>query len=271
MPQSKKNTTQKPEHTACRVRVSTSKTTGKPTEKANSEQLRPGASYPTPQMALELLHARYPDVACALEYHADPWRLLVMARLSAQCTDARVNEVSKTLFAVFPNAAAMAAGDLTQIEQIVRPCGLFRTKARNIRDASAILIEKYGGVVPDDMDALLTLPGVGRKIANLILGDVYGQPAIVADTHCIRLSGRMGFCNSKDPVKVEFALKDLIPPAEQSDFCHRLVWFGREVCRAQNPACDDCPFPCKRVKKVLKNTQKTTTKETNQTKDDCAS
>ena len=190
------------------------------------------------------LKERYPEAECALEYHGEPWRLLVMARLSAQCTDARVNIVCRELFERFPTPRAMADAPIEQIEDIVRPCGLFRTKARNIKDACAVLITQHGGVLPDDMDTLLTLPGVGRKIANLLLGDIYHRPAIVADTHCIRISGRLGLvpkgCTS--PEGVERALVSLIEPEEQSDFCHRIVWFGREVCRARGPRCEECPL-----------------------------
>lgn len=206
----------------------------------------------TPEMAVRLLKERYPTVSCALEYGEDPWRLLVMGRLSAQCTDARVNEVCRELFRVFPTAQEMAQAELGEIEALIRSCGLYRMKAKNLRDASRMLLEKYDGKVPDTMEELLTLPGVGRKIANLLLGDIYHQPAIVADTHCIRISGRMGFCQSKDPLQVERALVKIIPPEEQSDFCHRLVWFGREVCRAQNPDCGNCPFPCKQEIKRTK-------------------
>jgi endonuclease-3 len=167
-----------------------------------------------------------------------------MGRLSAQCTDARVNIVCRDLFARFPTPKAMAEGAIEEIEDIVRPCGLYRTKARNIKDACALLVEQYGGVLPDSMDALLTFPGVGRKIANLLLGDIYHRPAIVADTHCIRISERLGLTprGCKDPVKTEKALVPLIAPEEQSDFCHRIVWFGREVCTARSPKCDTCPL-----------------------------
>lgn len=190
------------------------------------------------------LKERYPSAECALKYDGEPWRLLVMGRLSAQCTDARVNIVCEDLFAKFPTAAAMAAAPIEEIEAIVRPCGLFHTKAADIKAACALLVEEHGGVLPDDMDTLLTFPGVGRKIANLLLGDIYHKPAIVADTHCIRISGRLGFvpADCKDPVKVEKALVPLIPPEEQSDFCHRLVWFGREICSARAPKCADCPL-----------------------------
>lgn len=184
----------------------------------------------------------YPDAACALESGGDPWRLLVMGRLSAQCTDARVNTVCRELFAHFPDAAAMAAAPLEEIEKLVYSCGVYKVKAKNIRDFSAIITEKYGGRVPDSMEELLTLPGVGRKIANLILGDVYGKPAIVADTHCIRISNRLGLCDSKVPEKVERTLSALVAPEKQSDFCHRLVQFGRDTCDARKPKCEACPF-----------------------------
>ena len=184
----------------------------------------------------------YPDAACALVSGGDPWRLLVMGRLSAQCTDARVNTVCRELFAHFPDAAAMAAAPLEEIEKLVYSCGVYKVKAKNIRDFSAIITEKYGGRVPDSMEELLTLPGVGRKIANLILGDVYGNPAIVADTHCIRISNRLGLCDSKVPEKVESTLSALVAPEKQSDFCHRLVQFGRDTCDARKPKCEACPF-----------------------------
>lgn len=184
----------------------------------------------------------YPDAACALESGGDPWRLLVMGRLSAQCTDARVNTVCRELFAHFPDAAAMAAAPLEEIEKLVYSCGVYKVKAKNIRDFSAIITEKYGGRVPDSMEELLTLPGVGRKIANLILGDVYGKPAIVADTHCIRISNRLGLCDSKVPEKVERTLSALVATEKQSDFCHRLVQFGRDTCDARKPKCEACPF-----------------------------
>ncbi len=184
----------------------------------------------------------YPDAECALEYGGDPWRLLVMARLSAQCTDARVNIVSRELFSEFPTAEAMASADLSRVEEIVKPCGLYRMKAINIVDASRMLLSAYGGRVPDSMEELLALPGVGRKIANLLLGDIYGLPAIVCDTHCIRICGRLGLYpeREKDPAKVEKILRELIEPSEGSDFCHRIVLFGRETCTARSPKCEGC-------------------------------
>jgi len=186
----------------------------------------------------------YPDSQCALLYGGDPWRLLVMAILSAQCTDARVNIVSRGLFDRFPTAASMGEGDIADIEDSIRSCGLYRTKAANIKESSRIIASRFGGEVPSDMDKLLELPGVGRKIANLLRGDVFGLPAIVCDTHCIRLSGRLGYCSrdEKNPVKIEKILQEIIDPYEQSDFCHRLVFFGREYCTARSPRCARCPI-----------------------------
>ena len=188
------------------------------------------------------LEERYPAAECALKYEGDAWRLLVMGRLSAQCTDARVNIVCEELFKKFPTCADMAAAKYEDVEKIVFPCGVYRVKAANIVDFSKIIMERFGGKVPDTMDDLLTLPGVGRKIANLILGDVYGKPAIVADTHCIRISNRLGLSESKVPEKTEKALRELVTPETSADFCHRLVMFGREVCSARAPKCGECPF-----------------------------
>lgn len=188
------------------------------------------------------LKERYPDAMCALEYGNDPWRLLVMGRLSAQCTDARVNIVCKDLFLKYPDVYAMAKAENKDVEALVFSCGVYKVKAANIIDFSKMIVENFGGNVPDNMDDLLTLPGAGRKIANLILGDIYHKPAIVADTHCIRISNRLGFCESDDPKKVEFALSEIIEPKEQSDFCHRLVMFGRDVCSSRSPKCEECPF-----------------------------
>ena len=188
------------------------------------------------------LKERYPIASCSLEYEQDAWKLLVMARLSAQCTDARVNVVSKGLFEAYPTPQALADADLADIEQHIFACGLYHTKAKNIKDMCAILCESYDGRVPDTMEDLLALPGVGRKIANLMLGDVYGKGGIVTDTHCIRIAGRLGLVASKNPLQVERALDQLIPKQEQSDFCHRLVYFGRDVCRAKSPDCKDCPL-----------------------------
>ena len=184
----------------------------------------------------------YPDAACALEYESDPFRLLVMARLSAQCTDKRVNQVSKDLFAALPDAAAFAAAPLETIEALVKPCGLYHTKAQSIQAFSRILVERYGGEVPRTKAELLALPGVGEKIANLMMGDVFGDPHIVADTHCIRLSGRWRLTESREPSKVTRDLEKIVPKQEQSDFCHRVVDFGRDWCRAVNPDCEGCPL-----------------------------
>lgn len=187
-----------------------------------------------------LLKERYPDAACALHYQHD-YELLFATRLSAQCTDARVNVVTGELFSTFPTLQSFADAPVEAIEDGIRTCGLFRTKARDIKACARMLLDDFGGRVPDTMDSLLRLPGVGRKTANLILGDIYGQPAIVTDTHCIRLSNRLGFVtNQKDPVKVENALRELIPPEESSDFCHRLVLHGRETCTARAPQCSGC-------------------------------
>ena len=198
------------------------------------------------QMAaiVEELKKVYPVPVCALESGGDPWKLLVMGRLSAQCTDARVNIVCRELFARFPDAYAMANASLEEVEQIVRPCGLYRTKAQNIVDASRMLLCEFDGKMPQEMEQLLRFPGVGRKIANLLRGDLFGLPAIVADTHCIRICGRLGMYpeKEKDPVRVEKTLVELVAPAEQSDLCHRLVQFGRDVCTARAPRCNDCPL-----------------------------
>lgn len=199
------------------------------------------------------LEEKYPDATCALKYEGDPWRLLVMGRLSAQCTDARVNIVCEELFRRFPDAKAMADAPIGEIEKLVYSCGVYKVKAQNIKDFSRIIVEEFDGKVPDTMEDLLTLPGVGRKIANLILGDIYGKPAIVADTHCIRISNRLGLANSKTPEKVEKALVEIVDPEKQSDFCHRLVWFGREVCDARKPDCENCMF---RHYKCLENEEK---------------
>ena len=190
------------------------------------------------------LEERYPEVVCALEYGGDPWRLLVMGRLSAQCTDARVNLTCRTLFARYPNPAALASAELSEVEEILRPCGLFRVKAQNVIDASRMLLTEYGGILPDRMEELLRFPGVGRKVANLLLGDIYHKPAVVTDTHCIRICGRLGMYpeSEKNPPRIERILSDLIAPEKQSDFCHRIVWFGREVCTARAPRCEVCPL-----------------------------
>ena len=190
------------------------------------------------------LEELYPDATCALEYGGEPWRLLVMARRSAQCTDARVNIVCRELFAEFPTLDLLADAPVERIAEIVKPCGLWQKKSENIKASCVMLRDEFGGRVPDTMEELLMLPGVGRKIANLMLGDVYGKPAIVADTHCIRICGRFGMYSTdvKDPVKVEKTMVKLVQPEKQSDFCHRIVQFGRDVCAARSPKCDVCPL-----------------------------
>lgn len=196
------------------------------------------------QLAIEMierLKKEYPDAGCTLDYD-DAWKLLVSVRLAAQCTDARVNVVVQDLFAKFPTMKDLAEADADEIEKIVRPCGLGRSKARDISLCMKMLMDEFGGRVPDDFDALMKLPGVGRKSANLIMGDVFGKPAIVTDTHCIRLTNRMGLVDGiREPKKVEMALWKIIPPEEGSDFCHRLVYHGREVCTARTkPYCEKC-------------------------------
>ena len=190
---------------------------------------------------IEKLKEMYPDSGCSLEYD-QAWKLLVSVRLAAQCTDARVNVVVAGLFKKYPDVASLAAAPVEDIEAIVHPCGLGKSKARDISACMKVLQEKYNGNVPESFDELLALPGVGRKSANLIMGDIFGKPAIVTDTHCIRLVNRMGLVdNIKEPYKVEAALWKIIPPKEGSDFCHRLVDHGREVCTARTkPYCDRC-------------------------------
>ena len=190
---------------------------------------------------IELLKKEYPNTGCSLEYD-EAWKLLVSVRLAAQCTDARVNVVVKDLYKKFPTVEALAKAAVEEIEEIVRPCGLGKSKAKDISACMKILYERYDGKVPEDFDKLMELPGVGRKSANLIMGDVFGKPAIVTDTHCIRLVNRFGLVNNiKEPKKVEMELWKLIPPEEGNDFCHRLVDHGREICTARTkPYCDRC-------------------------------
>lgn len=190
---------------------------------------------------MERLKREYPEAGCTLDYN-QAWKLLVSVRLAAQCTDARVNVVVEGLYEKYPDVESLAEADVDDIERIVKPCGLGHSKARDISGCMRMLRDEYGGQVPDEFDALMKLPGVGRKSANLIMGDVYGKPAIVTDTHCIRLVNRMGLVDGiKDPKKVEMALWKLIPPEEGSDFCHRLVYHGRDVCTARTkPYCERC-------------------------------
>ena len=207
------------------------------------------------QLALDIIESlkrEYPLAECSLEYD-EAWKLLVSVRLAAQCTDARVNVVVKDLYAKFPDVNALAEAEVDEIEKIVRPCGLGKSKARDISACMKIIRDEYNGQVPDNMDDLLKLPGVGRKSANLIMGDVYGKPAIVTDTHCIRLTNRMGLVDGiADPKKVEMELWKIIPPEEGNDFCHRLVLHGRDVCTARTkPYCEKCCIKdiCKKVLK----------------------
>ena len=192
------------------------------------------------EQIIERLSEEYPLADCTLDYD-EAWKLLVSVRLAAQCTDARVNVVVKDLYDKYPSPQALAAASVEDIEVIVKPCGLGHSKARDIHKCMTMLVEEYDGRVPDDFDELMKLPGVGRKSANLIMGDVFGKPAIVTDTHCIRLVNRMGLVDGmKDPKKVEMALWKIIPGEKGSDFCHRLVYHGREVCTARKAYCEKC-------------------------------
>ena len=186
-----------------------------------------------------ILKALYPEADCTLDYDS-PWRLLFNTRLSAQCTDARVNLVAGPLYEALPDLEAFASAPIELLEELIRPCGFYHTKAANLKSCAKILLEKHNGVVPDTLEALLELPGIGRKTASLILGEVYGKPALVTDTHCIRLSNRLGFAASKEPYTVELALEKIIPAPERLAFCHRLVHHGRTVCAARKPRCGEC-------------------------------
>lgn len=191
---------------------------------------------------IDALKLRYPQAPCALNYQKD-YELLIAVRLSAQCTDARVNLVTPALFAAYPTLEAMANADIAHVEDLVHSCGFYKHKARDIVLACQMLLSDYDGRVPDTMEKLLRLPGVGRKTANLLLGDLYSVPgSVVCDTHCIRICGKLGLSTGKDPEKVEQQLRKLLPPEESSDFCHRIVLFGREICTARNPKCHDCPL-----------------------------
>ena len=191
---------------------------------------------------IDILKDRYPEAPCALHYSTD-WQLMIAVRLSAQCTDARVNLVTPHLFAAYPTLEAMAAADITDVERIVHSCGFYKHKARDIVLACRMLLSDYEGRVPDTMEKLLKLPGVGRKTANLLLGDLYGTPgSVVCDTHCIRICGRLGLSKGKEPEKVERQLRSILPPEESSDFCHRIVLFGRDCCTSQRPKCGECPL-----------------------------
>ena len=191
---------------------------------------------------IETLKGLYPDALCSLQYEKD-YELLFSVRLSAQCTDARVNQVTPALFARFPTLESFAQAEPEEVEPYIRSCGFFHGKARDLVGCARQLIERFDGKVPGTMEELTSLPGVGRKTANLILGDVYHQPAYVCDTHCIRITGRLGLTDgSKDPLQVERQLRAILPPEESSDFCHRMVLFGRDICTARSPKCENCPL-----------------------------
>ncbi len=190
---------------------------------------------------ISILKERYPDALCALQYEKD-YELMIAVRLSAQCTDARVNMITPALFERFPTLESFANADVAEVENYVHSCGFYRQKAKDIVGACQMLITDYNCKVPDSMEELLKLPGVGRKTANLLLGDIYGQPAVVCDTHCIRISNRLGLAKGKEPEKVESQLRAILPPEESSNFCHRIVLFGRDLCTARTPQCGNCPL-----------------------------
>lgn len=191
------------------------------------------------QMAVEALKKEYPDAICSLQY-TDPLQLLIATRLAAQCTDARVNMVTPELFKRFPTVDDFAKATAEEVAEYIKSCGLYKTKSRDIVEMAKTLRDKFGGVVPDNIDDLITLPGIGRKTANLIVGDIFGKPAVVVDTHFIRITRRLGLHNLKDQKKIEFELRKLLPPEESNDFCHRVVLHGRAVCDARKPKCDMC-------------------------------
>ena len=193
------------------------------------------------QSIIEGLEAQYPDAVCSLTYEK-PHELMIAGRLSAQCTDARVNLVTPELFSKYRSVDDFAEAELSELESIIKPCGLYKTKAKSIKEMCIRLRDVYGGVIPETIEELTTLPGIGRKTANLVMGDVHHKPAYVTDTHCIRICGRRGLTDSKEPVKVEMQLREVIPPEKSSDFCHRLVLFGREFCKAPKPKCEGCPL-----------------------------
>ena len=191
---------------------------------------------------IDLLNERYPNALCALHYEKD-YELMIAVRLSAQCTDARVNLITPALFAAYPTLEAMANAEITDVEKYIHSCGFFRQKARDIVLACQILLTEHGGKVPGTMEELLRLPGVGRKTANLLLGDLYGVPgSVVCDTHCMRICERLGLSKGREPERVEKQLRAILPPEESSDFCHRIVLFGREICTARSPKCGECPL-----------------------------
>ncbi len=220
------------------------------------------------QRALEIipiLEGKYPEALCSLDYEKD-YELLFSVRLAAQCTDARVNIVAKDLYAKYQSLEDFANADITELEGIVRPCGFYRTKAKDLKETAALLLLHHNGKVPSTMEELLALKGIGRKTANLILGDIYGQPAIVCDTHCIRITNRLGLAEGTDPYKVELQLQKVLPPDKSSDFCHRMVLFGREICNARSPKCEECPLRALCKNKGAVKQKKTSDKQAKKTK-----
>ncbi len=201
--------------------------------------------------AVAALEKLYPDAICSL-YYTDAFQLLIATRLSAQCTDARVNMVTPALFAKYPDAKSMALADISDVEELIKTCGLYKTKARDLVGIAQKIISDFGGNVPDTIEALTTLPGVGRKTANLVCGDIYGKPAVVTDTHFIRLCNRLGLVKSKNPLQVEMAMRKLLPDDKSNDFCHRAVLFGRDICTARKAFCENCPMNSFCPKKINK-------------------
>ena len=202
-------------------------------------------------LAVERLEKLYPDAICSLQY-SDPFQLLVATRLSAQCTDARVNMVTPDLFAEFPTAESMANAPLSRVEELIKTCGLYKTKAKDLIGIGKGICERFGGNVPDTIEELTTLPGVGRKTANLVCGDIFGKSAVVTDTHFIRLCNRLGLVSTTNPLQVEMAMRKLLPPDKSNDFCHRSVLFGRDICTARKPFCERCPLDDICPKKIKK-------------------
>ncbi len=201
--------------------------------------------------AVERLEKLYPDAICSLEY-TDAFQLLIATRLSAQCTDKRVNMVTPDLFLEFPTAEKMAVADLSRVEELIKTCGLYKTKAKDLIEISKKIVSDFGGKVPDTIEELTTLSGVGRKTANLVCGDIYKKPAVVTDTHFIRICNRLGFVDTDNPLAVEKAMRKLLPPEKSNDFCHRTVLFGRDICTARTARCNECPLEDICPKKIKK-------------------
>lgn len=202
-------------------------------------------------IAVNALKEKYPDAICSLNAN-NPFELLVATRLSAQCTDARVNIITPALFKALPTPLAFKNAPIKQIEELIKSCGLYKTKAKDLKEMATMLVDRYNSQIPDSIEELTKLPGIGRKTANLIVGDVYGKPAVVTDTHFIRICNRLGFVNTNTPIKVEKAMRELLPPNESNNFCHRTVLFGREICSARSPKCEICELKniCKYNKKT---------------------